>query len=182
LNTIEDIERIWHGKLKIFANAYIHSETTAEDLVQDTFLKLIESDTKITDYHNIGAILFTILKNKCLDYIKHKTVVEKHHESVTENYEYMVANKFALEDDSIRIITRNEIRKALKEAIDKLPEQTRKIFVMNKLKEKKYKEIAQILNISEKTVEYHISKAFSFLRKEMGDYYILALFFFNLQQ
>ena len=182
MNTIEEIERIWYSKLKLFAIAYIHSETAAEDLVQDTFLKLIEAPTPIGEYNNIGALLFTILKNNCLDYIKHKLVVEKHSGPTIDNYEYLVANKFALEDESIRIITKNEIRKALKEALDKLPEQTRKIFVMNKLNDKKYKEIAKELNISEKSVEYHISKAFSFLRKELGDYYLLAIILLNNQQ
>lgn len=163
----------WYSRLKMFAISYIHDTQAAEDLIQDTLLKILENGVDIQLCENIGALLYTILRNKCLDYIKHKLVELKHNNSVLDKYNSLLANQYALEDNSIKIITNNQIKEALNKALQKLPKQTRDVFVMNKFKDLKYKEIADELSISVKTVEYHISKAFSLLRKEMGGYYTL---------
>ena len=168
-----DLKDKWYDKLILFAVSYVKSESAAQDLVQDTFLKIIESVDDVNSIDNMGALLYTILKNKALDYIRHKVVECRHSTSSAEDYRYLLANSYALEDSTIKIIINNQIRKALNEAIDKLPEQTRRVFILNKYDDIKYKEIASRLNISEKTVEYHICKAYSLLRKELGDYYVI---------
>ncbi len=170
----------WYGKLNVFAVSYVRNMHDAEDLVQDTILKLWESGIDIAACDNIGALLYTILKNKCLDYIKHKIVELKHNDAMTGEYNSLLANRYALEDDSITIITNNQIKEALNNALMKLPKQTRDVFVMNKFKDLKYREIAESLSISVKTVEYHISKAFALLRKEMGGYYALLYMVINI--
>lgn len=170
----------WHGRLKLFAVSYMRNPYDAEDLVQDTYFKFLESGTEIASCDNVGALLYTILKNKCLDYIKHKVVELKHNTVMVAAYNSLLANQYALEDDSITIITNNQIKEALNKALMKLPRQTREVFVMNKFRDMKYKEIAGELSISVKTVEYHISKAFTILRKEMGGYYTLLYLIINL--
>lgn len=170
----------WHGRLKLFAVSYVRNPHDAEDLVQDTYFKLWESGMDITLCENIGALLYTILRNKCLDYIKHKVVELKHNTALTSAYNSLLANQYALEDDSITIITNNQIKEALNKALLKLPPQTREVFIMNKFRDMKYKEIAGELSISVKTVEYHISRAFTLLRKEMGGYYTLLYLIINL--
>lgn len=174
------LKKAWYNKLKIFAISYIRDENAAEDLVQDTILKLLESKINIEECQNIGALLYTILKNKCLDYLKHKLVAYKHNEKMLFEYNMLLSNQYALEDNSIKIITNNQIKQALNNAIDKLPIQTKRVFIMSKYQHKKHEEIAQELNISIKTVEYHISKSYSFLRKEMKGFYALIYLIINL--
>ncbi|MEG0517362.1 MAG: RNA polymerase sigma-70 factor [Bacteroidales bacterium] len=170
----------WYARLRTFAISYVRDGETAEDLIQDTILKIWESGVDISSCENIGALLYTILRNKCLDYIKHKLVELKHASFITEEYNSLLTNQYALEDNSIHIITNNQIKEALNTALQKLPRQTRDVFVMNKFNDLKYKEIAEELSISVKTVEYHISKAFSLLRKEMGGYYTLLYLIINI--
>ena len=68
------------------------------------------------------------------------------------------------------------INNALREAIDKLPERCREVFVLSKIEELSNKEIAERLNISVKTVEVQMTKALSRLRKELE--WLLSLIFF----
>lgn len=176
---ILNLKKVWYARLKIFASSYVRDNNASEDLVQDTFLKIIESEINLEECENIGALLYTILKNKCLDFLKHKLVEYKHNSAMLMEYNLLLTNQYALEDNSINIITNNQIKKALNEALDKLPEQTRKVFILCKYQHLKYDEIAQELKISVKTVEYHMSKAFSFLRKEMRGFYVLIYLILN---
>ena len=176
MSDIGKLQREWGEKLQLFAYSYVHSYAVAEDLVQDVFLKILEQNIDVSSYRNIGSLLYTILKNKCLDYIKHKTVEENHIQDVVET-NYLIASKYALEDDSIKIITDNQIRKILMEAINTLPPQTREVFILSKFKEKKYQEIALMCNLSTRQVEYHIAKAMTHLKDKMGEYYLLLIFF-----
>ena len=176
MNNIGKLKTEWGERLRVFAYSYVHLFAVAEDLVQDVFLKILEQQIDISQYKNIGSLLYTILKHKCLDYIKHKLVEESHIQDIIEA-NYLLANKYALEDDSIRIITENEIRKILKEAIDSLPPITKEVFIQSKFKEKKYQEIAEMYDITPRQVEYHIYKAMTILKEKMGAYYLLAIFF-----
>ena len=176
---IGKLRKEWGEKLHLFAYSYVHSFEVAEDLVQDVFLKILEQNMDLSGYRNAGSLLYTILRNKCRDYIKHKRVEESHIGDVAES-NYLKASKYALEDESIKIITDNEIRKILRSAIDSLPGQTREVFILSKFKDKKYQEIADMLGISSRQVEYHIAKAMSLLKERMGEYYILVFFFAGL--
>lgn len=175
-DNIGQLRKEWGERLQLFAYSYVHSSAVAEDLVQDVFLKILEQDLDISRYNNVGSLLFTILKHKCLDYIKHRKVEENHVQDVAET-NYLLASRYALEDDSIKIITDNEIRSILRSAIDSLPPQTREVFILSKFKNKRYQEIADLCALTPRQVEYHIFKAMSLLKEKMGEYYLLVVFF-----
>ena len=63
-------------------------------------------------------------------------------------------------------------------ALEKLPEQTRRIFILNRLKNKTRREIATLFNISQQTVDYHIDKASKYLSRKLKDYTLLLFLFF----
>jgi RNA polymerase sigma-70 factor, ECF subfamily len=159
-------------KLHVFAISYVRCDFTAEDLVQDTFIKLWESRQDIIKYSNIGSFIYTILRNKCLDYLKHKTIELKYSQQTSSEYLYLQANMYALEDESINIITDAQISKALSEAVKKLPHHSKVVFIMSRYNGLRNSEIAEELSISVKTVEYHMTRAISFLKKEMEKYFI----------
>lgn len=173
----EYIKKEWGQKLRIFARSYVRLNGVSEDLVQDTFIKFWEARRTFENEKMIAPYLFTILRNKCLDYLKHKVVEQKFNDITTENYNYWLANIYALEDPSISIITENQIKKALFDAINKMPQLRREIFIMSRFKDMKNQEVAEEMGVSVKTVEYHMTKAISFLREELKDYFVLIYFF-----
>ena len=170
---MDDIGRLrkeWGERLCMFAYSYVHSMAVAEDLVQDVFLKILEQKMDLREYNNVGSLLFTILKNKCLDYIKHKMVEENHMQDVAQA-NYLIADKYALEDDSMTIITENETRKMLKDAINSLPDNIKEVFIQSKFKDKTYKEIADKCGITTRQVEYQLYKAMQILKEKMDRCY-----------
>jgi len=174
---LEYLKNEWNQRLMTFARSYVRSRDVSEDLIQDTFIKVWETRELLERENYLVPYMFTILKNKCLDYLKHKTVELKYNNRTSEDYCYLIANLYALEDKSINIITESQIKEALFAAIKKMPQPRRDIFIMSRFKDLKNYEIAQELSISVKTVEYHISRAVSFLREELKDYFILLYFF-----
>ena len=162
----EHLKDQWSNKLKIFARSYVRNENISEDLIQDTFIKLWEVRHTLDKEEYLGTYLFTIIKNKCLDYLKHKTIEQRYNELLSEDYYYLLANIYALEDSSIDIISEHELKNALFNAIKKMPNPRREVFIMSRFRNMKNQEIADELSLSLKTVEYHISKSISFLKDE----------------
>jgi RNA polymerase sigma-70 factor (ECF subfamily) len=173
----EYIKNEWTWRLRVFARSYVRLDDVSEDLTQDTFIKFWETRGSFENENLLAPYLFTILRNKCLDYLKHKTVEQKYNDTATDNYNYWLANMYALEDSSINIITENQIRKALFDAVAKMPQPRRDIFIMSRFRDMKNTEIADEMSVSVKTVEYHITKSISFLREELKDYFVLLYFF-----
>lgn len=93
----------WGDRLRLFACSYVHSMDVAEDLVQDVFLKILEQNVDLSEYRSLESFMYTILRNKCLDYIKHKVVVTNHVQNIAD-LNYLRANQYALEDESIKLL------------------------------------------------------------------------------
>lgn len=176
-DAFEYLKSEWRNRLKIFARSYVRIEAVAEDLLQDSFLKVWETRSSIENDNQLAPYIYTVLKNKCLDYLRHKIVELKFQESTSNDFYYLKANLYALEDNSIDLISESQLKRALIAAVKKLPEPRREIFIMSRFRDMKNIEIAKEMNLSIKTVEYHITKSISFLREELKDFYILLYFF-----
>lgn len=146
---------------------YLHDEKAAEEIVQDTFLKLWEIRTTLNKQMNIQNYLYTITKNNCLNYLRNQRISIKHLENV--KYLEMQFNYEALEKlgDYLQF---EELRNKIDETIAKLPEELIGTFKLSRFEELSYKEIAEKQKVSIKTVEARISKALRILRIELKDY------------
>lgn len=146
---------------------YIHNEKAAEEIVQDTFLKLWEIRNTLNDQINIRSFLYTITKNNCLNYLRNQKISMKHFENM--KYMEMQFNYEALEKLG-NYIQFEEMRSKIEEAIAQLPAELVETFQLSRFEELSYKEIAEKQNISIKTVEARISKALRILRVELKDF------------
>lgn len=106
-------------------------------------------------------------------------VEQMYSENVKHEYnEELNVKLFALESFDHNFSSEEDIETLLRNAIDKLPERCRLIFIKSRIEGKKYKEIAEELNLSVNTVEGQISIALKKLREELKDYLPLLLFLF----
>lgn len=177
----EHIYLAYFSKMKHFANVYVLSGEEAENIVQDVFTELLEKKDVLFLPDNLIAYLFTAVKNKCLNYLRHQVVRQEAAEQLQESYRLaMQASINSLEILDDHIFSEEDIAGILKKALDSLPEKCRKIFVMNKLEGKKQKDIAEELNISIHTVETQMGIAYKKLKNELKDYLPLFLFLFYL--
>lgn len=134
----------------------------AEDIVQECFLNFslqLDKDVKVL---NPRAYLFKMVHN--LSIVQKKKIPETLpvEEVLTEKIRDARKNKL---ESMISGEVREEQLKALDRLLARMPEQCRLVFTKSKMERKKYKEIAQELNISEKTVEAHMSKAFKIIKE-----------------
>ena len=163
----EEIYNEFFGVLYHLCLNYLHDEKVAEEIVQDTFMKLWEIRETLNDQINIRNFLYTITKNNCLNYLRNQKISMRHQENM--KYLEMQFNYEALEKLG-NYIQFDELRSRIDEAISKLPSEAIETFRLSRFEELSYKEIADQQNISIKTVEARISKALRILRVELKDY------------
>ena len=167
------------SRLFLFAKEYVLFDEEAENIVHDIFLMLWEKREALRVDVSLTAYLFTLVKNKCIDFLRHQMVEQMYSENVKHEYnEELNVKLFALESFDHNFSSEEDIETLLRNAIDKLPERCRLIFIKSRIEGKKYKEIAEELNLSVNTVEGQISIALKKLREELKDYLPLLLFLF----
>lgn len=153
----------YYSGLVAFSCNYVKNTDAAEDLVQDFFFHLWLKREKIDIHQSIKSYFFSAIKNKSLDYLKHQKIGIKIENELT--YIHIGATE---EQD---FLVESELNEQLQEALGKLSEKCRKIFLMNRFDGIKPAEIAKQENISIRTVEGHIGKAIHILRTELNPHF-----------
>jgi len=165
--------------MKRFAQEYVMREEDAENIVQDVFLDLWEQNLLLLSHTNLFAYLFTALKNRCIDFLRHKTVVQHTAEKLQDDYMKALQMKFqSLEAFDEQLFSEPDIETVIQNAIESLPEKCREIFILSKIEGKKQKAIAQELNISVNTVENQMAIAYKKLKEILKDHFSLLIFLF----
>lgn len=157
-----------------YAYTIINDGQLAEEMVHQVFLKILERKEDIKVHTSVKAYLFRSVNNECLNYIKHQKVKHNYQINATNNMANQVetpSNKLAYK----------ELEQHLKIAINDLPEQCRTIFQLSRFEELKYREIADQLGISIKTVETQMSKALKRLRIDLADYLPLIVWMLTIR-
>jgi RNA polymerase sigma factor, sigma-70 family/RNA polymerase sigma-70 factor, Bacteroides expansion family 1 len=164
-----------------FAFTYTHNEMVAEDVVIESMMYYWENRERLPDNVNVPAYVLTAIKHKCLNYLSRQQISQRISEEYSQVYEWELQTRITtLEDFEPDEIFTDEIQRIVDRTLEKLPEQTRKVFVMSRYENKSHKEIAEILGISTKGVEFHISKSMKELRQSLKDYLPAFLFFFSI--
>lgn len=132
------------------------------DKAQDAFVKLWNNCSKIS-FAKAKSFLFTVANNMMLNEIKHQKVVLKHRQIQTKQYTYETP-EFILEKD--------QFLERYQEVLGNLKEEQRVAFLLNKVEGKKHEEIAEMLGITRKVVEYRIYSAFNKLKSELEGFKI----------
>jgi len=163
----EEVYNEFFGVLYHLCLQYLHDEKVAEEIVQDTFMKLWEIRDDLNDQFNVKSFLYTVAKNNSLNYLRNQKVSMKHLENL--KYLEMQFNYEALErlGNYIRF---EELRNKIEESIANLPPEIIETFRLSRFEELSYRDIANRQDISVKTVEARISKALRILRVELKDY------------
>lgn len=148
----------YYSKLVRFAKEFVILEEDAENLTQDVFTDLWEKRDFITHIENMNAYLFRLVRNKCLDYLRHKVFEQRYVESVQTSWD-----KFDMTDAA----EGNDTEILVRAAINSLPKRCRDIFLLNRMEGLKYKEISEHLGISINTVECQMGIALKKLRTKL---------------
>jgi len=159
--------RLYYNDLCRFAVFLSCSSEDAEEIVQELFFKLWLNRKNIQIKTSAKSYLFASVRNAVLNSLKHEQIKNKYIEA--EKYGY----SNTCNDD---LNVNEEIYKKIDEVIEQMPEKRREVFKLCKIEAYKYKEIAEKLNISVKTVENHMGEALKFLREKLNKTELLILF------
>lgn len=156
----ERLFRKYGQSLIQFCLRYNQDIQIAENCVQDVFVSVWEARNSLDPGQNIKSYLFTAVRNRILKQLRYETVRREHQihlESVS-----------VIEPDQSLDV--KELESILQNTIENLPEKCRQIFLMNRYDELTYREIADVLNISIKTVETQMGRALKQLRSALTAY------------
>lgn len=169
----DKIYLLYSVRMRRFAENYLLSKEDAENVVQDIFIHILEKKQQLNITTSISSYLFTLTKNRCLDFLRHQTVADKYRS------EYAIKLE-ALEELNAIDINEQEIESKIKEALEKLPPKCREIFVKSRFENKRNKDIAEELHIFVSTVETQISIALRKLKADLKEYLPIILFFYGV--
>lgn len=147
-----------YKSLFAFINFYTNDEDLSKDIIQETFVKLWSKRETIKEDMSIIAFLHRIAYNIFVDNYRKS----KREKASLDTFAYDRLMMLAEEDNTE---TQKRITK-VKQAIEELPPRCKEVFEMSKFRGYKYAEIAETLNISIKTVEVQMGKAFSYIRNK----------------
>ncbi len=149
-----------YGPLVNYAYSKTNDWELSKEIVQNTFVRFWNKRNDINIRTSVKSYLFSMVRNGIIDhYRKEKNI---------DDFEAIQNNKnLVIEPDEISIQNEYKFKYGLKKALSSLKEKRRRIFELSKFEGLTYKEIAQYLNISERTVEDNIAKAF----KEIRNYF-----------
>lgn len=159
-SAFEKLFRLLYKSLLATALPIIGSQQLAEEIVSDVFCSLWKNRKIIQVHSSFKAYVFTSIRNKSLDYLR-KVNREK-------TIDLANATHIPYPEDTIeQRLDQEKLALRVERAIHSLPPQCRVIFLLNREGGLKYKEIAEQLNISIKTVETHMGRALKHLRSEL---------------
>lgn len=166
----------YYRPLCLYALHYLHDLDEAEDVVQDCFVRLLEAEKRdanssvsslsMSNPQSLKSFLYAAVRNASIDKLRRKNPIVQ--DISPSDLSGIISDEQAVDSSS---------REAeLWTAIEQLPERCREIFLMSKRDGMTYREIAEELCLSEKTVEHQISKALKTLRGKKGDFFFLLPF------
>ena len=158
----------YHNKLCVYTAGLTKDPYTAQDIVQSVFLRVWEQREKLNAKYNIRNYLYRSVYNEFINQyrkVKFFTSLEKEH---LKQLNFIVKDSDA---ETVRLI------ELVKNEVKNLPPKCRTIFTMGKMDGLSYTEIADIQNVSVRTVEMHMSRAFEIIRKRIGKKAEIVLFF-----
>ena len=172
-HSFDKIFNKYNAKVYAFSLRNLKNKEDAEGVVQDVFLSLWKDRARLREIRNLEAWIFTICFNTIRKHFR-KLIREKNHlQQFTES---------ALRDDNSTAteIEYNDLLEKAEKIIDQLPGHQKTIFLLSKREGLSNAEISNKLNITKKTVENHLTKAKSFIKKSLVDKGLLSLLFFWL--
>lgn len=154
-----------YENVKFFIQHYIHDTAEAEDLAQETFASLWTNRDRIDPTRNIRSFLFTIARNRALN---HLTMLRTRMTDPLEKSAVNLSIESLSSEHMISRIDALDMKRIIDLVYEKMPELTRKIFVMNRDENMTYEEIAESTGLTVKKVEYNMVKALKQFRNKLS--------------
>lgn len=164
----ESVFRAHYSLLCSYANQFLKDPDGAEEVVQEVMFRLWTNRSSLVIETSLRSYLFRAVRNGCMNVLKHRNVRDEY-----RNWrEHQDQSTTLTQEDNLVV---SELESRIREAIDRLPVERRKVFVHSRYDGLSYNQIAEKLGISVKTVENQMGKALKALREELAEYLPLIM-------
>ena len=165
---------IFFARLNDFARRVVKDDSVSQDIVQDVFVKVWERKAQIESL-NLEAYLFRLVRNRCIDYIKHLKVVNNQILQIQISSKYEELYRIDFIGNEPYILIEQELKSKIEKTIQGLPDRCREVFILSRMNGLKNKEIAEKLDINIKNVERHLNRALQSFRNNFTEELPIAL-------
>jgi RNA polymerase sigma-70 factor (ECF subfamily) len=165
-----DLFQKYYSSMCHFARQFLNDSEMAEETVQDMFVRIWEKRESLNIETSVKHYLFRSVRNHCLNQIQHQKIRQQYASLVKETaHQDINPDQYYIEVDLL---------KRIEKSIDSLPAKRQEIFRLSREQGLKYKEIAEELNISIKTVEAQMGLALKHLREDLKEFshHLVSLF------
>ncbi len=171
---LELLFSIYFSRLNDFARNVVKDDVISQDIVQDVFVKVWEKRIVIESI-NLEAYLFRLVRNRCIDYIKHLKVVNNRMNEILISSKYEELYRIDFIGNEPYVLIEHELKLKIEKTIQNLPDRCREVFILSRINGLKNKEIAEKLNINIKNVERHLNRAMQSFRENFSEELPIAL-------
>lgn len=170
---LELLFAVYFPRLNDFAKNVIKDDGLSQDIVQEVFVKVWERRTEI-ESQNIEAYLFRLVRNRCIDYIKHLRVVNNQMLEIQISSKYEELYRIDFIGNEPYLLIEEELKVKIEKTIQDLPDRCREVFILSRMNGLKNREIAEKLNINIKNVERHLNRALQSFRENFSEEFPIA--------
>jgi len=170
---LEELFNYFYPRLYQFSKSFLKLEEGIDDILQEVFVKVWNNRSNIRATETFNSFIFTITRNLLLNELRTRLNSQKMKEKI---------QKLSVFDDynTIENLDYEELKETVDQIVSKLPEKQREVFLLSRYEGLSHKEISEKLNISTKTVEYHISQSINTIKSKLSQIGLTALLYFHL--
>lgn len=172
-SSLEILFNYYYPRLFNFSKSFIKYEEGIDDILQEVFIKIWENRKNINTPFTFNSFIFTITRNLLLNELRSRLNNEKVREKIKK---MSVAEEY----QSFEALEYSELKEKVEKLVDELPERQKEVFRMSRMEGLSHREIAEKLEISEKTVEYHISQAIKIIKEKLKSFGLISMLYFYL--
>ena len=173
--------REYYISLCAYSRRYVGRKDIAEEIVSDTFLKIWEYRKTISINTSVKAYLFNAVYNNSLNYLRKLKTENKLTQYFLETSSENMGLEVTFAEIEAQSLIMENMGTKIEEAVCRLPEQQQRVFRLRRFEGKKTREVAEIMGLSVKTIEMHLSKATLNLRQNLKEYLPTFLLFLLLK-
>lgn len=170
---LEELFNFYYPRLYNFSKSFLKLEEGIDDILQEVFIKIWNNRANIYNPTSFSPFIFTITRNLLLNELRSRLNNQKLKEKIQQlslPEEYSSSEK----------VEYSELKSIVDQVVDGLPGKQREVYILSRNKGLSHKEIAEKLNISTKTVEYHIAQSTATIKNRLKQMGIISLLYFYL--
>ena len=171
VNLSDEEFRRYFGRCVAFARSYVQDLNDAENIASEALEIYVRKCAEGEKVEEVLPFLLSVVRNKALHHLRHKSHEYQMQSNVKESLVFELELRInALESCDPHILYKSDIQTIIRETLDVMGKKTGRIFKLSRFEGKSHSEIAEELGLTEKSIEYHITKALKLLRHNLKDY------------